>query len=124
MNTHSYTFDQVAKFIRGQVLQKNSQVVTEHLLLDSRKLAHPATTLFFAIKGLRRDGHNYIAELYSKGVRQFVISTDIDLNPYPQAAFLKVKDTIHALQNLTAKRRGQRRNDLSLLFQASRSPLQ
>ncbi len=105
MNTHSYTFDQVAKFIRGQVLQKNSQVVTEHLLLDSRKLAHPATTLFFAIKGLRRDGHNYIAELYSKGVRQFVISTDIDLNPYPQAAFLKVKDTIHALQNLTAQHR-------------------
>lgn len=107
MNTHSYPFEQVAKMIRGQVLQKQPHLITEHLLLDSRKLSHPQTTLFFAIKGQRRDGHDYIDELYQKGVRQFVVSKDIDVKAYPEAAFLKVKDTIHALQNLTAQHRKQ-----------------
>lgn len=91
--------------IRGQVLQKNSNLLTEHLLIDSRKLSQPENTLFFAIKGQRRDGHDYISELYQKGVRQFVVSKDLDVSKYPDAAILKVKDTIHALQNLTAQHR-------------------
>lgn len=105
MNTHHYPFDQVAKMIRGQLLQKNTSCITEHLLIDSRKLSHPETTLFFAIKGQRRDGHDYMDELYAKGVRQFVVSKELDITKYPDAAILRVKDTIHALQNLTAQHR-------------------
>jgi Alr-MurF fusion protein len=74
----------------------------DHLLLDSRRVHAPAASLFFALKGPRRDGHQFIAELYKKGVRNFVISEAIDTSIYPEANFLPVKDTLHALQQLAA----------------------
>ena len=45
------------------------------LLTDSRSLCFPEETLFFALKTTRNDGHRYIADLYRRGVRNFVVST-------------------------------------------------
>lgn len=75
------------------------------MLLDSRKVYSPATALFFAIKGPRRDGHQFIPELYKKGIRSFVVSTAVDAVAYPGAAFLLVDDTQTALQRLAAYHR-------------------
>ena len=58
----------------------------------------PATSLFFALKGTRRDGHQFMPELYKRGVRAFVISEAIDITGFPEAVFLLVKDTLYALQ--------------------------
>ena len=44
-----------------------------NLLLDSRKLLFPATSLFFALGGPRRSGISFIKELYEKGVHNFVV---------------------------------------------------
>ena len=44
------------------------------ILTDSRSLCFPEETLFFALKSERNDGHNYIPELYRRGVRNFVVS--------------------------------------------------
>lgn len=107
MNIHQYQFDQAAKMMRGTVIQKASKNVIEHLLLDSRKLTFPESTIFFAVKGERRDGHTFIGELYNKGVRAFVISLDLNISLYPDANFLKVKDTIKAAQNFAAAHRKQ-----------------
>ena len=41
----------------------------EHLLTDSRSLAFPETTLFFAIRTATGDGHRYIPDLIRRGVR-------------------------------------------------------
>ncbi|MGB3091430.1 MAG: bifunctional UDP-N-acetylmuramoyl-tripeptide:D-alanyl-D-alanine ligase/alanine racemase [Chitinophagaceae bacterium] len=79
----------------------------EHLLLDSRKIYSPATSLFFALKGVRRDGHQFIPELYKRGVRNFIISQNIDTGTYPEANFLLVKDSLAALQQLAAHHRQQ-----------------
>ncbi|MEP6699725.1 MAG: bifunctional UDP-N-acetylmuramoyl-tripeptide:D-alanyl-D-alanine ligase/alanine racemase [Bacteroidota bacterium] len=79
----------------------------EHLLLDSRKIYSSASSLFFAIKGPRRDGHQFISELYKKGLRSFVISELITKSDYPNANFLLVKDTLEALQQLAAHHRQQ-----------------
>ena len=46
------------------------------LLTDSRSLCFPEETLFFALKTARNDGHRYIADLYRRGVRNFVVSAD------------------------------------------------
>ncbi len=72
------------------------------LLLDSRKLSAPQFSLFFALKGDRRNGHQYIPELYKKGVRYFVISDQVATQLYPDAYFFKVPDTLAALQSLAA----------------------
>ena len=60
----------------------------DYLLLDSRKVYSPASSLFFALKGLRRDGHQFIAELYKKGVRSFVVSEEQDASSLSQCFIL------------------------------------
>src|SRR5262249_31473053 len=79
----------------------------EHLLLDSRKIYSPATSLFFALKGPRRDGHQFISELYDKGVKNFVVSARPDTSHFPEANFVLVTDTLEALQRLAAYHRKQ-----------------
>lgn len=84
-----------------------ADTVIEHLLLDSRKVYSPATSLFFALKGPRRDGHQFIPELYKKGVRSFIVSEKQDKTAYPDASFILVKDTMLALQQLASYHRNQ-----------------
>ena len=79
----------------------------EQLLLDSRKAYTPATSLFFALVSSRRNGHDYIGELYHKGVRSFVISQQVPRENFPDANFITVSDTIAALQQLAAWHRAQ-----------------
>ncbi len=74
----------------------------EHLVVDSRKIIFPQTTLFFALRGPRRDGHDFIKEAYEKGVRHFVISRRIDATLYPDADFFRVKEVLKTLQVLAA----------------------
>jgi alanine racemase len=76
--------------------------IIEYLLLDSRRVHAPSASLFFALKGPRRDGHQFITELYKKDVRNFVVSEAIDTSIYPGANFLQVPDTLEALQRLAA----------------------
>ena len=78
MNLKNYTTEQLAKMMRGKLLQKGQSVFIEHLLLDSRKLTIAESTVFFGIKGDRRNGHQFIGELYKKGVRCFVVSETIE----------------------------------------------
>ena len=76
------------------------------LLTDSRSLCFPSETLFFAIVTRRGDGHNYIRDLYDRGVRNFVVSRLPDnMNDYEESNFLLVRDTLAALQVLAARHR-------------------
>ena len=45
--------------------------------IDSRSVANPATTMFFALKGPNHNGHDYVTDLYRRGVRNFVVSAPI-----------------------------------------------
>ncbi len=75
------------------------------LLTDSRRLSDPDVTLFFALQTARRDGHQFIPELYEKGVRAFVVSEEFPASAWPGAIFLRVDDTLVALQQLAAAHR-------------------
>ncbi len=101
----TYTVQHIARIL-GLKGDFPDQPVTE-LLFDSRKLRHPDTSLFFALKAERRNGHFYIPELYRLGMRCFVVSDDVAENNYPDAVFLKVEDTLRALQQLAAWHRSQ-----------------
>ncbi|MGL5981395.1 MAG: bifunctional UDP-N-acetylmuramoyl-tripeptide:D-alanyl-D-alanine ligase/alanine racemase [Phocaeicola sp.] len=82
------------------------EVTIEWLLTDSRSLCFPEVTLFFAIKTKRGDGHNYIADLYERGVRNFVVSTLPPKNEiWEDANYLLVKNTLKAIQKLAWKHR-------------------
>ncbi|MEJ0103464.1 MAG: bifunctional UDP-N-acetylmuramoyl-tripeptide:D-alanyl-D-alanine ligase/alanine racemase [Bacteroidota bacterium] len=102
-----YTIKKIAELVNGTFLQLYQDSPIEHLLLDSRKTYAAAASVFFAIKGIRRDGHQFIHELYKKGVRNFIVSADPDILSYPDANFIYVEDVLHALQQLTAAHRAQ-----------------
>ena len=101
-----YKVEEIVKATGGKLLNPNAvpQTINE-ILIDSRKLIHAGMTVFFAIKGAKLDGHNYIADLYQKGVRCFVITEQVDTAPYADANFILVKDAVLALQKLAGYHR-------------------
>jgi Alr-MurF fusion protein len=103
----NYSVANVNEIINGTLSGNNDgNIVIKDLLIDSRKIITAESSLFFAIKGERNDGHIFIPDLYEKGVRSFVVSElPTDLTRYKHAAFLKVKNTLFALQLLCAYHR-------------------
>ena len=69
----NYTIEKLTTLI-GARRYGDSDASIGFILTDSRSLCFPEETLFFALKSDRNDGHNYISELYRRGVRNFVVS--------------------------------------------------
>lgn len=98
-----YTLHTIAVAIDGTVVQESKDhEKIEHLCIDSRRIVHPATSIFFALQTSHRNGHSYIAAAYARGIRNFVIQQQADYSLFPDAAFLLVNDTLKALQQLAA----------------------
>jgi len=102
-----YKTKNIAAIIDGKILQLHRESIIEHLLIDSRKVYSSPTSLFFALKGSRRDGHQFIPELYKRGVQNFVISEVLHVDDYPEANFILVADALEALQRLAGFHRKQ-----------------
>lgn len=68
-----YAIEHIKDIVQGSFLQFRRNDPVEHLLLDSRRLIFPDTSLFFSLKGPRREGSLFIEELYRRGVRNFVV---------------------------------------------------
>ena len=103
-----YTVDKITSLI-GARRHGNTDRRLCRLLTDSRSLCFPEETLFFALKTARNDGHQYIADLYRRGVRCFVVER-VPANyasVFPEACFLKVKSTLRALQRLAERHRDE-----------------
>ena len=104
-----YSIETIAQRI-GAERVGTAEGTVKWLLTDSRSLGFPEETLFFALVTGRGDGHRYIADLYGRGVRHFVVSerpSDKELQMMHDANFLLVPDTLAALQLLAAQHRAQ-----------------
>lgn len=104
-----YPIEYIAQLIHAKRIGTTPGVV-KWLLTDSRSLGFPEETLFFALVTGRGNGHNYIADLYNRGVRHFVVSAQPnkeELQAMPKANFLLVHDALDALQLLAEKHRSQ-----------------
>jgi len=103
-----YTAKDIANMLDLSVVDTEG-IVIEQLLTDSRKLVFPAQTLFFALPGPRRDGHEYIESLYDQGVRCFVVNSRMDLLKQKayclDAVFFEVPNCLTALQKIAAHHR-------------------
>ncbi|MBS1661369.1 MAG: bifunctional UDP-N-acetylmuramoyl-tripeptide:D-alanyl-D-alanine ligase/alanine racemase [Bacteroidetes bacterium] len=106
----SYNISTINEVIGGKLVQFSKDDAIDFLLLDSRRLIFPETSLFFALQGPRRDGGRYIAELYRRGVRNFVVSAGAaaeQMSVMNEANIILVDDTLAALQQLAAWHRMQ-----------------
>lgn len=88
----------------SEITEIIAQKQLKHILTDSRSLQEPEKTIFFALKTATNNGHNYISELYHKGVGTFVVE---DIPDGIDATFIKVPNTLEALQGYAAEHRAQ-----------------
>lgn len=105
LSTHlDYRISQLTEIVGGTRIGLSTEDrLIEHVLLDSRQVIFPASSLFIALKGRQSDGHSFIPELYEKGVRSFLVSKP-PVNPekFPDAAFILVGETQAAFHRLAA----------------------
>ena len=103
----SNSIEEIASVIGAKRIG-NHPAHIDWILTDSRSLCFPEETLFFALKTKRNDGHKYIADLYERGVRNFVVGTlTTEPDSYPDANFLVVGSPLKALQRLSSRHREQ-----------------
>ena len=108
MPSFSIAIDEAAEIIGGKFIHKAFDDQIDQISIDSRRINKGEGLLFFAIKGDNNDGHQYIAELIEKGVRNFVISEVNAASLAKQEAnFILVENGVDALQKMAAFKRKQ-----------------
>ena len=89
----------IAQSISARFLIVEEAPIT-YLLIDSRRLVFPATTLFFSLKTAHQNGHDFIADLVQRGVKNFVVENDFDDSRFPTCNFIFVDNVYTALQKI------------------------
>jgi Alr-MurF fusion protein len=101
-------FSQLEKITNGTNLLYADDRQINTLCVDSRKATEDGGTLFFAIKGDRNDGHDYLRSLHKIGVRQFVVErAPKDLKLFTDSNIILVRSSIEALQSIANFHRSQ-----------------
>ncbi len=104
MPSNQYSISDIQRIIQAGGNIRHEYTIST-LLTDSRRISNPSEGLFFALSG-RRNGHEFIAEAYAAGVRNFVVREGPEIK-VPEANFLIVDDVLGALQTLAAYHRNR-----------------
>lgn len=94
----------IAKATGGKLLYGDSGSLVSGVSIDSRSVA--SGMVFFALKGERADGHDYIPEAVKAGCTAIVVEREdtikVELGASRVPAIIKVPDSEKALQDLAA----------------------
>jgi alanine racemase len=102
-----YSANEIASVVSGEPEGPGNHLIS-HLFIDSRHQVSPEESLFVAIKGQHNDGHQFISELYQQGIRNFmVLRSWKSSDSYSEALFIRVDDTLKALQHFAAWHRSR-----------------
>ncbi len=72
---------------------------------DTRRILNGAGHLFFALEGVFRDGHDFLDDAYSRGVRHFVVRKAGSTQHLSGAKEIVLTNTLRGLQQLAAHHR-------------------
>jgi alanine racemase len=86
--------------LKGVSSSEDSSGVVQSVATDTRILLPGDQSVFFALHGPFRDGHQFIKEAYQRGCTLFVVDQPIQPQEFPNARFVSVDDTMYALQAL------------------------
>lgn len=100
-----YSTQQIAEILEVEKPTISSEIAV--IEFDSRRIIFGEKTLFIALEGNFRDGHDFIEEAYQKGVRTFLISQKRDTFQWNDAHFLLVENVLDALVRLAIFHRNQ-----------------
>jgi alanine racemase len=105
-----YFIKDIAHIVSGNFVQFNEAInhsAIAHLLIDSRKVIYPESSVFIAINGERNNGHHYLKDAYDAGVRHFIVE-ELPFNLLPNdCSVIQVSNSLVALQELAAFHRSQ-----------------
>ncbi len=92
--------------ITGGTLSGDASLEVTGIMTDSRVPVAGRDVLFIALRGPNHDGHRFIEPLFGRGVRLFLIDTlPYNFKDMTGAGFVRVDDTLEALQRLAQWRR-------------------
>jgi alanine racemase len=97
-------FSNLENITGGKTLAFFQDQLITSLITDSRKAIVTEGALFFAIRGLHHDGHQFIPTLYEQGIRQFIVERPV-IAPGKEANVLLVDLSVAALQQIAANHR-------------------
>ena len=100
-----YSYSDISQILCGQNSSDSSPI--RSVAFDTRKILNGESTLFFALSGVFRDGHDFIELAYNKGVRNFVVSTSGATKSFSGAQEIVIKDTLSGLLNLAKHHRNR-----------------
>lgn len=102
-----YNLAHIARIVGGIHLGVDARA--KSVITDSRhSFDAEREPLFVAIEGANHDGHRFVAELYQRGVRAFMVEHRGDwAENYPEAGFVVVARSLVALQRLAAHHRAE-----------------
>lgn len=93
--------------LKGKLLSSGQDIEIDNLLIDSRKITYPETSVFIALKTDRRNAHQFIPELFQQGVRVFIVNEELNTSTLKDSWVICVPDTLVALQQLVTEHRMQ-----------------
>ncbi len=99
-----YNLKEVSEIVSGEFVG-NETIEFSKIITDSRNVIDPSSCLFVAIVGEQHDGHNYIDEIYRSGAKAFLVSKDIDTRKFTGISYIKVENTLTALQKIATHKR-------------------
>jgi alanine racemase len=102
LNLHLNDF---ALAVNGKVHGLCNDGILNEVLIDTRKIIDSEASVFFALQGEFRDGHQFIKSAIEKGIKYFVVSILPESDLLECSIFIEVQDTTKALQDLAAYHR-------------------
>jgi len=101
------TLDEVREAVHGRWLARGGVPTVQGVTTDTRSAG--AGQLFFALRGQRTDGHEYLAQAAQAGCAAAIVAAGANVPPETLAAFgagvMAVADTTVALGDLAARHR-------------------
>lgn len=101
--------EDISQITDGKIIfNPNPGYTIKNIAIDSRLVPGVKNTVFFALEGVRNDGHNYLVQLAKQGIVAMVVSR-LPENPalFKNVTLIQVDDTLQALHRLAAFRRKQ-----------------
>jgi len=92
-----YTLHEIAQYAAAKDLFQGytHQDSLTHISFDTRTIIHGSQTVFIALSGAHRDGHDFIPQAIQKGVKNFIVDRPI---PHKNINYALVANTLEALQ--------------------------
>jgi len=101
-------FEQLSSLTGGKILNQINNPEIIDLVTDSRNISVSGEkSLFIAIQGKNHNGHQFIEELYNKGVRSFIVEKNLDPKLTLEANVCLVDSSIIALQKIAGFQRSK-----------------